>query len=184
MLLTEECKWNVAANVSLGCITHQHCLNRYDFNLCLKTGRLREGSLKSSGRLFQMAGPEVAKLRGPIVFVFWTMSRWSISFSFKPTGSTTAALVELLHLVHNMFDQGNDYVRCILIDFSKAFDVVNHEILLKELSTMIGMNSSIFNWIAYCSTSRSQAVKLGDIISAFLMITRSIVQGSGLGPYL
>ena len=44
-------------------------------------------------------------------------------FAFKPTGSTTAALVELLHLFHNMFDQGNDYVRCILIDFSKAFDV-------------------------------------------------------------
>ena len=51
-------------------------------------------------------------------------------FASKPTGSTTAALVELLHLVHTMFDQGNDYVRCILIDFSKAFDVVNHEILL------------------------------------------------------
>ena len=60
----------MAANVSLGYIAHQHCLNRYDFNLCLKTGRLREGSLKSSGRLFQRAGPEVAKLRGPIVFVF------------------------------------------------------------------------------------------------------------------
>ena len=104
-------------------------------------------------------------------------------FAFKPTGSTTAALVELLHLVHNMFDQGNDYVRCILIDFSKAFDVVNHEILLKELRTL-GMNSSIFNWIADFLTGRSQAVKLGDIISAFLMITRSIVQGSGLGPYL
>ena len=55
----------------LGCIAHQHCLNRYDFNLCLKTVRLREGSLKSSGRLFQRAGPEVAKLRGPIVsFLF------------------------------------------------------------------------------------------------------------------
>ena len=45
-------------------------LNRYDFNLCLKTGKLREGSLKSSGSLLQRAGPEVAKLRGPIVFVF------------------------------------------------------------------------------------------------------------------
>ena len=104
-------------------------------------------------------------------------------FAFKPTGSTTAALVELLHLVHTMFDQGNDYVRCILIDFSKAFDVVNHEILLKELRTL-GMNKSIFNWIADFLTGRSQAVKLGDIISAFPMITRSIVQGSGLGPYL
>ena len=59
-LLTEECKcinWNVAANVSLCCITHQHCLNRYDFNLCLKTGRLREGSLKSVWQIVPDGGP-------------------------------------------------------------------------------------------------------------------------------
>ena len=61
----------MTAIVSLGCIVHQHCLNRYDFNLCLKTGKLREGSLKSSGSLFQRVGPEVAKLRGPIsLFLF------------------------------------------------------------------------------------------------------------------
>ena len=82
MLLTEECKCinrktHVAAIVSAGCIAHQHCLNRYDFNLCLKTGKLREGSLKSSGSLFQRVGPEVAKLRGPIVFVFVLSTRRS-----------------------------------------------------------------------------------------------------------
>ena len=59
----------------------------------------------------------------------------------------------------------------------------NHEILLRELSTL-GLNNSIFNWIADFWTDRSQAVKMGDIISAFLMITRSFVQGSGFGPYL
>ena len=59
----------MAANVSLGYIAHQHCLNRYDFIFCLKTGRLREGSLESSGKLFQRRR-EVTKLRGPIVFAF------------------------------------------------------------------------------------------------------------------
>ena len=68
----------MAANVSLGYIAHQHCLNKYDFNLCLKTGRLREGSLKSSGRLFQRADPEVAKLRGPIIFVLVLGTRRSL----------------------------------------------------------------------------------------------------------
>ena len=59
---------------------------------------------------------------------------------------------------------------------------LNH-FLLRELSTL-GLNNSIFNWIADFLTGRSQAGKMGDIISAFLMITGSIVQGSGLGPYL
>ena len=61
--------------------------------------------------------------------------------------------------------------------------MVNHDILLRELSTL-GLNNSIFIWIVDFLTGRSQAVKMGDIISAFLMFTRSIVQGSGLGPYL
>ena len=82
-----------------------------------------------------------------------------------------------------MFDQGNDYVRCILIDYSKAFNVVNHEILLTELSDL-GLNNSIFSWIANFLTGRFLSVKIGDVKSAFLLITRSIVHGSGLGPYL
>ena len=104
-------------------------------------------------------------------------------FAFRPTGSTTTALIELMHLLYSMFDRGNDYVRCILIDYSKAFDVVNHEILLTELSDL-GLNNSIFSWIANFLTGRSQSVKMGDVKSAFLLITRSIVQGSRLGPYL
>ena len=32
-------------------------------------------------------------------------------FAFRPTGSTTAALIELMHLLYSMFDQGNDCVR-------------------------------------------------------------------------
>ena len=104
-------------------------------------------------------------------------------FAFRSTGSTTAALITLMHTIYSMFDQGNDYIRCVLIDYSKAFDVVNHEILLNELSTL-GLHDSIFKWIANFLTGRTQAVKIGAFISAFLMITRSIVQGSGLGPYL
>ena len=37
-------------------------------------------------------------------------------FAFRPTGSTTAALITLVHTIYSMFDQGNDYIRCVLID--------------------------------------------------------------------
>ena len=49
-------------------------------------------------------------------------------FAFRPTGSTTCSLVSLLHVT--LMLETNRYVRCLVIDFSKAFDVVNHEILL------------------------------------------------------
>jgi len=49
-------------------------------------------------------------------------------YANKPTGSTTAAL----HQVTKMLEQ-NNYVRCLMIDFTKAFDTVNHIILLSKL---------------------------------------------------
>ena len=56
----------------------------------------------------------------------------SDQFGFRPTGSTTCVLIGIIHNVFQMFEKGNDYVRCLLIDYSKAFYVANHEILLKE----------------------------------------------------
>ena len=44
-------------------------------------------------------------------------------FGFRPTGSTTCALVYFMHHVTRMLET-NAYVRCLLVDFSKAFDIV------------------------------------------------------------
>jgi len=43
----------------------------------------------------------------------------------KNTGSTTAALVHFMHRVTKMLEQ-NAYVRCLMVDFSKAFDSGDH----------------------------------------------------------
>ena len=104
-------------------------------------------------------------------------------FAFRPTGSTTAALVYLLHQVYTMFEQGNTYVRCLMIDYSKAFDVVDHPTLLNELATL-DMRQSIYCWISDFLNGRTQAVKYRTMISDFRPITRSIVQGSVIGPTL
>ena len=107
----------------------------------------------------------------------------SDQFAFRPSGSTTAALVCMLHSIYTMFEQGNDYVRCLLVDYSKAFDTVNHPILLDELGSL-GLETPIYNWVADFLTGRTQAVKIEGKIQNFVPITRSIVQGSGLGPML
>ncbi|MFZ2538516.1 MAG: reverse transcriptase family protein [Oscillospiraceae bacterium] len=104
-------------------------------------------------------------------------------FAFRPSGSTTAALVYLLHHVYTFFEQGNDFVRCLMIDYSRAFDVVDHPTLLEELASL-GLPETIFSWIADFLSGRSQAVKHNSLVSSFMPISRSIVQGSGLGPTL
>ena len=84
----------------------------------------------------------------------------------------------MLHNIYQMFENGSNYVRCLLIDYSKAFDTVNHTLLIKELSSL-GMPRPIFLLIANLLEGRTQAVKIEDLLSAYLEITRSIVQGSG-----
>ena len=50
-------------------------------------------------------------------------------FGFKPTGITIAALVDITNTISIMLET-NKYVRCLLIDFSKAFDSVDHLIII------------------------------------------------------
>ena len=53
-------------------------------------------------------------------------------FGFKPTGRTEAALIDLTHTISVMLED-NKFVRCLMIDFFKAFCTVNHAILMKKL---------------------------------------------------
>jgi len=77
----------------------------------------------------------------------------------------------------------NHFVRCFLIDFSKAFDTVNHAILITKLKRL-KLPFYILNWIINFLSNRSQQVKFGNSQSSSCNITRSIIQGSGLGPTL
>jgi len=103
-------------------------------------------------------------------------------YAFKPTGSTTCALVDLTYRIQLMLEKCK-YVRCIFIDFSKAFDVVDHRILIEKLVSLHVPNF-IVRWIKSFLTGRTHATKFNDRLSASAAINRSIVQGSGLGPAL
>jgi len=53
-------------------------------------------------------------------------------FGCRRGRSTTHALTAMLHAWHTTLDQGGS-VRAVLVDFNKAFDLVNHNILLQRL---------------------------------------------------
>ena len=61
-----------------------------------------------------------------------------------------------------------------MIDFSRAFDVINHVILLDKLSKL-NLPDYIVNWIVSFLTDCTQAVKVGDKISCQQFINRGIV---------
>jgi gmma-aminobutyric acid receptor subunit gamma/cGMP-dependent protein kinase 2 len=77
----------------------------------------------------------------------------------------------------------NDYVRCIFVDFSKAFDTINHPLLFEKLQ-QLPIQPNILLWIMNFLTGRSQAVKYDGLITDYIAINQSIVQGSGIGPVL
>ena len=67
--------------------------------------------------------------------------------------------------------------------FAKAFDTVDHVIVLRKMN-VLDIPASIKNWLIDFLTGRSQITKVFNNYSSRLDINRSIVQGSGIGPSL
>jgi len=67
----------------------------------------------------------------------------SDQFAFCPTGSTTAALIQMLHTITSLLST-NQYVIVIALDFSKAFDTVRHHTLLEKVA-QLDIPDNIYN---------------------------------------
>ena len=77
-------------------------------------------------------------------------------FAYRPSGSTTAALIATTHHISRLLESCS-YVRRILIDYSKAFDTVNHSILFRKL-LKLSIPSNILLWIFSFLTDQMQAI--------------------------
>ena len=71
----------------------------------------------------------------------------------------------------------------VLLDMSKAFDSIRHDLLLQKLQS-IGVASSSLEWFHNYLSGRSQRVCIGDAISDPLPLKYGVPQGSILGPVL
>ena len=95
--------------------------------------------------------------------------------------STTDALVEMTHKWYEATDVLNDYVRVVLLDFSKAFDLINHHILVDKLLTN-GVPSQIVRWLEAFLLNRQQQVKIGNIYSHTGSPNGGVPRGTLSGP--
>jgi len=101
-------------------------------------------------------------------------------FAFRPSGSTTAAIITLLHKVTQLL-LTNPYVIVIALDFSKAFDTVRHHTLLDKIA-QLDLPDHLYNWLVNFFNGHSHQTKYGNIMSAFKSISASIIQESAIGP--
>ena len=69
------------------------------------------------------------------------------------------------------------------LDFSKAFDKVDHEILMKKVESL-GINGKILQWIKSFLTNRQQQVRVEGVLSQKEWVKSGVPQGSVLGPLL
>ena len=70
------------------------------------------------------------------------------------------------------------------IDFKKAFDCVDHGILLNKLQCQFGIRSPLLNWLTSYLTSRLQYTVLNGQRSGLCSVSSGVLQGSVLGPSL
>jgi hypothetical protein len=101
-------------------------------------------------------------------------------FAFRPTGSTTAAVITLISRISSLLEN-NHYVRIISLDFSKAFDSIRHSELCRKLADT-PINDCVYNWIVSYLKDRFHCTKANGILSQPKEISASVVQGSAIGP--
>jgi len=96
--------------------------------------------------------------------------------AFRPTGSTTAALISILHSITSLLNT-NRHVIVISIDFSKAFDTVRQFSLLQRLA-QFDIPDCVFNRILDFFKGHSHCTVYNGQSSEQSEITASIIQGS------
>ena len=71
----------------------------------------------------------------------------------------------------------------VLLDMSKAFDSIDHEILITKLQDVV-LSPSAINWLRSYLQSRYQVIKIQNVILVRQLVTCGVPQGSILSPLL
>ena len=107
---------------------------------------------------------------------------YELQFGFRAKHSTNHALFSLTETVREALDSGN-FACGIFIDLQKAFDTVDHNILLKKLE-YYGVRGLANDWFRSYLTNRQQYVSINGLNSKMLPMKFGVPQGSVLGPLL
>ena len=101
-----------------------------------------------------------------------------------PRSSPVFALLSMIHKWNEATDGTGATVRVVLFDFKKAFDLINHHLLLSRLARY-DLPQWVYIWIKDFLTGRKQRVRLNqNSYSDWADISAGVPQGTKLGPWL
>ena len=107
---------------------------------------------------------------------------YEYQFGFRKNHSTSHATSLLIENIAETFEK-KEHVLGVFLDLSKAFDTIDHKILLSKL-WHCGIRGVAHDWFCSYLSNRKQLVEINNICSNTKSIKYGVPQGSILGPLL
>ena len=101
--------------------------------------------------------------------------------AYRPNHSCETALMKIYDDVSKYLSP-TTYVVIVFLDFSAAFDTIDHNILIKRLEYDYGIKDKALSWISSYLLNRYYRVKINNTISDPMSLSFGVPQGSILGP--
>ena len=107
---------------------------------------------------------------------------YKLQFGFRAKNSTNHAILSMIQQLRSAMEKGETAIG-VIVDFKKAFDTVNHKILLKKLEHY-GVRGIANDWFKSYLSERKQFVSIEGAKSSLDKMVHGVPQGSVLGPLL